>query len=184
MSTGCKIQDRSGLYFLTFTAVDGVDIFTRKIYRDIIINSFTFCRKKKGLQVWAFVIMSNHVHCILSAKNGNLPDIIRDFKRNTASTILKAIKEHGESRGDWMLKRFEFAARRNVRNSDYQFWTQDYHPEEILSEKFASQKLNYIHMNPVKAGLVDKAEDWLYSSCRNYLLLPGLMELDLLDITY
>jgi REP element-mobilizing transposase RayT len=60
------------------------------------------------------VIMSNHLHCILSAKNNNLPDILRDFKRHTASHILKAIQAPSESRRDWMLKRFEFAARSNV----------------------------------------------------------------------
>jgi len=182
MTTGCKIWDPAGIYFFTFTVVDWVDDFTRKIYADIVLDSFTFCRANKGLQVWAYVIMSNHVHCILSARDGNLPDIIRDFKRHTASAILKAIQTPEESRRDWMMKRFEFAARSNIRNSNYQFWMHQSHPIEITTEQFASQKLNYIHMNPVKAGLVEKAEDWLYSSYRNYLLLPGLMEVDLLDI--
>jgi len=80
------------------------------------------------------------------------------------------------------MKRFEFAARSNVRNTAHQFWKHENYPVELVSEKFIAQKLNYIHMNPVRAGLVERAEDWLYSSARNYLLQPGLMEIDLLDI--
>ena len=89
------------------------------------MDSFDYCRKQKGLQIWAYVVMSNHVHCILSSENGNLPDIIRDFKRHTASKILKEIKESNESRKDWMLKRFEFAAKSHKRNSELQFWTHE-----------------------------------------------------------
>jgi len=124
------------------------------------------------------------MHSIMSAKNGNLPAIIRDFKRHTASHILKAIQFPEESRRDWMMKRFEFAARSNVRNTEHQFWTHENHPIECVSEKFLSQKLNYIHLNPVRAGLVEKGEDWLYSSARNYMLLPGLMEIDMLELSY
>ncbi|MFZ1455585.1 MAG: transposase, partial [Saprospiraceae bacterium] len=105
--------NRDLTFLLTFHVVDWVDlpagwqtgVFTRKIYRDIVLESLDYCRKHKGLQVWAYVIMSNHVHAILSAETGNLPGIIRDFKRHTASKILKEIKESNESRKDWMLKR-------------------------------------------------------------------------------
>src|SRR5687767_4159269 len=114
MSTGYKIRNPHGLYHTTFTVVDWVDIFSRKIYRDIIIECLDFCRKHKGLSVWGYVIMTNHVHCILSAQNGNLPNLIRDFKRFTATKIIKAINLCDESRRDWMLKRFEFAARINA----------------------------------------------------------------------
>lgn len=89
------------------------------------MESFAYCRKQKGLQLWAYVIMSNHVHCIISAENGNLPEIIRDFKRHNASKILKEIKESNESRKDWMLKRFEFAAKSHKRNSELQFLTHE-----------------------------------------------------------
>jgi putative transposase len=184
MTTGYKIDHPGRLYFCTFTVVDWVDVFTRKIYNDIVLDSFTYCRTFKELQIWAYVIMSNHVHCILSAKKQNLPDIIRDFKRHTASKILNAIQSYEESRRDWMMKRFEFAARSNVRNSPHQFWQHDNHAEELNTLKFTAQKLDYIHLNPVRAGLVEKPEDWLYSSARNYMFLPSLMEIDLMDINY
>ncbi|HZV69040.1 MAG TPA: hypothetical protein VFG10_05825 [Saprospiraceae bacterium] len=181
MSTGCKIENPSGTYFLTFQVIDWVDIFTRKIYRDIVLGSLEYCRKEKGLYVWGFVLMSNHMHAILSAKNGNLPDVIRDFKRFTATKIIKAISSEIESRKDWMLKRFEFASQKNVRSSDHQFWTHENHPVEIISHDFLMQKLMYIHLNPVRAGLVEKPEEWLYSSARNYSDRTALIEIDFYD---
>lgn len=181
MSTGYQIDDPAGTYFLTLTVVDWVDIFSRKIYRDILLDSFQYCRAHKGLQIWGYIIMTNHAHCIVRAKYGNLPDILRDLKRHTASKIIKAIMSAPESREDWMLKRFEFAARKNSRDSFYQFWMHNNHAEVIQSQDFFLQKLNYIHMNPVRAGWVDKPEDWLYGSMRNYLGLPGIIEIDVSD---
>lgn len=184
MTTGYLINNQNSAYFLTFTVVDWVDIFTRKIYRDIILESLTYCRNNKGLKVWAYVIMSNHVHFIWSVKENNLSSVLRDFKRHTASKILKSICDSNESRRDWMMKRFEFAAKSNVRNGPHQFWMHENHAEELTTLPFTVQKLNYIHLNPVRAGLVEKPEDWLYSSARNYLYQPSLIEIDLMDINF
>ncbi|MBK9982220.1 MAG: transposase [Saprospiraceae bacterium] len=181
MSDGYQIENPANAYFLTFQVIDWVDIFSRKIYRDILLESLDFCRKEKGLKIWAYAMMTNHVHSILSAKNENLPDLIRDFKRFTATKIIRTIQDGPESRKDWMLKRFEFAARRNDRNSHHQFWTHENHAEEIITSKFLNQKMNYIHQNPVRAGWVEKPQDWLYSSARNYMGLKGLIDIDISD---
>ena len=179
MPTGYQIDRQDGLYFLTFQVVDWVDIFTRKIYCDIALESFSYCRANKALKLWAYVIMSNHVHCIVSSENGRLSDVIRDFKRHTANQVLKAIPTSTESRRDWMLKRFEFAAMRHKRNSKYQFWRHDNHAIELESQKFINQKMAYIHENPVVAGYVEHAEEWMYSSQRNYAGRFALMEIDM-----
>ena len=180
MSQGYQIDNPAGLYYLTLRVIDWVDVFTRKSYRDVVLESFSFCQEKKGLNVFAYVIMSNHLHVIASAEQGNLPDVIRDFKKYTAISILRMIQQEPESRRDWMLKRFEFMAQRHVRNSQYQFWAQHNHAIELLSPQFTKQKLTYIHQNPVRAGWVEKPEDWLYSSARNYSDLPGLLSVTLL----
>lgn len=114
--------------------------------------------------------MSNHVHLIVSAKNNNLSDILRDFKKFTSRQIIKAIQnnEH-ESRRDWMLNLFKKAGAVNSRNSEFQFWRQDNRPMEIYSPRFIFQKLNYIHHNPVDAGIVEKPEEYLYSSAKDYV---------------
>jgi REP element-mobilizing transposase RayT len=125
--------------------------------------------------------MTNHVHSTLSAREENLSDLIRDFKRFTATKIIKTIEAIAESRKDWMLKRFEFAARSNIRNGKHQFWTHENHAEVIYSHDFLVQKMTYIHENPVRAGWVEKPEDWMYSSLRNYLGLPALIEINVMD---
>lgn len=182
MSPGYRIEHQNEWHFVTFQVIDWVDIFTRKHYRDIVINSFDYCRKNKGLQLFAYVIMSNHIHAIMGSCTHNLSNIIRDFKKYTAVHILKEIPVISESRRDWMLKRFEFAAMKNKRSGDHQFWTHNNQPKIIYTREFLMQKLAYIHDNPVRAGLVEHAQDWLYSSCRNYLNMDSILEIDLLDI--
>jgi len=67
-----------------------------------------------------------------------------------------------------MLEIFKKADEANNRNSEYQFWRQDNQPKELYSPAFVFQKLNYIHNNPVEAGIVEKPEEYLYSSARDY----------------
>ena len=178
MSYSYQIQDQSAPHFLTFQVIDWVDIFSRQIYKDIVIDSMKFCRANKGLEIYSYVIMSNHVHVIWRAKNGDLSNVIRDFKKFTGRNIIEAIKTGPESRQDWMLKRFEFAARSNVRNSIHQFWTHENHAVELFTPDFTEQKIQYIHKNPVRAGIVEKEEDYIYSSARNYASLWSLIEID------
>ncbi len=170
MSTGYQIQDQYATHFLTPTIVDWVDVFTRKTYRDLVIQSLTYCVRNKGLILYGYVIMTNHLHVIVRSEPGKLSDTMRDFKKFTANAILEAIKKEPESRRDWILHRFEWNAAQNKRSSDNQMWTHENHAEVILSRKFFDQKLNYIHENPVRAGWVERPEDYLYSSAKSLLL--------------
>jgi REP element-mobilizing transposase RayT len=114
--------------------------------------------------------MSNHIHLLVSAKEGNLSDILRDFKKFTAKQIIAAIRSNEqESRREWMLRIFQQAEEANSRNGSYQLWRQDNQPKVCFSPAFTVQKMDYIHNNPVAAGLVEKPEDYLYSSARAYL---------------
>jgi len=183
MTTGYQIYNQHHTYFLTLQVIDWVDVFTRKIYRDIILESLTYCRVHKGLRIFAYVIMTNHIHVIVESETNRLSDILRDFKSFTSKKILKTIAEGNESRKDWMLKRFEFAARSNKRCSDMQFWTHENHAIEIYSDQFLSQKMAYIHNNPVRAGFVENPGDWLYSSQSNYTGRPALIDIDILDVS-
>lgn len=182
MKAGYIVRNQYALHFLTFTVVDWVDVFTRKIYRDIVLDSFKYCQEQKGLILKGYVVMSNHIHLLAQSKEGKLSDSIRDFKKFTAQMILKQMLNNGESRSAWMLKRFEFAAKSNSKNSEYQFWQVGNHPEEIYSEKFFWTKLNYIHMNPIRLGIVSKASDYLYSSASNYVGKESLINITLGNI--
>ena len=177
MSTGYQIKEQDELHYVTFQIVRWIDIFTRKVYRDIVIESLRFCQQNKGLEIYAFVVMSNHIHLLLRSFPGKLSDTIKEFKSFTAKQILEAIQTEPESRRDWMLNLFEFSAKQHKRNSKYQIWTHENHAEIIYSNKFIEQKINYIHENPVRAGIVEKAEDYLYSSARNYADLSSVLEI-------
>lgn len=180
-SQGYKINDQTKPHFLTFTVVDWVDVFTRKRYKDIIIESLQYCIENKGLQVFGFVIMSNHIHCIFQQEDGKLSDIIRDFKKHTSKTILKSIQEEPESRREWMLERFKNATETHKRNKTFQFWKYGKHPEEIYSQEFLWSKLDYIHLNPIRSGIVQKASDYLYSSANNYVNSTGLLQISCVE---
>jgi REP element-mobilizing transposase RayT len=182
MSTGYKIADKEGLYYLTFQVVRWIDVFTRKTYKDVIIDSLKYCQEHKGLELYAYVIMSNHIHLLAKSANEKLSETIRDFKRHTSKTILEMIENGNESRKEWMLNLFGFEASKHKRNDNYQFWTHENHAEHIYSNKFIAQKLEYIHNNPVKAGYVENAWDYLYSSARNYASLDAVIEIFLLTI--
>ena len=181
MSEAYKIKKTNDLYFVTFTVVYWVDIFTRQVYRDILIDNLKYCRKNKDLDIFAYVIMSNHVHLLLRSRTNKLSETIRDLKSYTSKQIIKEITDnHQESRKKWLLNLFKFAGKYNPKNKKYQFWTNNNHAELIYSNKFIDQKINYIHDNPVKAGIVEKPEDYLYSSARNYADLENLFEIDLI----
>jgi len=180
---GYKIRDKQGIHFITFAVVGWVDVFTRKAYRDIVVDNLRYCQQEKGLVLHAWCVMSNHVHLVLRAREQNTSDILRDFKKFTSRRVLEAIEANKkESRRDWMLDLFKKAGEANSRNKNYQFWRQSNHPVELYGPRFLLQKLNYIHNNPVAAGIVDKAEEYLYSSARDYYYgkSTGLLEIEFL----
>ena len=124
--------------------------------------------------------MSNHLHLVISAKNNDLSDILRDFKKYTSKQIIAAIEiNQHESRREWMLNIFREQGEKNSRNTNFQFWRQDNQPQELYSAAFIFQKINYIHNNPVEAGIVDKPEHYLYSSPKDYFQTRkcGLLDL-------
>ncbi|MFT5512043.1 MAG: putative transposase [Bacteroidia bacterium] len=180
---GYKIRNQHGIYFISFAVVQWVDVFTRKCYQDIAVDSLRNCQKNKGLILHAWVIMSNHMHLIASVqKDSRLSDILRDFKKFTSVQILRSIENNQrESRREWMLKIFKDACKQNSRNENFQFWRQDNHPVELVTNRMKNQRLHYLHLNPVKAGIVKRPEDYVYSSARNYCSKIGLLEIVILE---
>ncbi|NNL91472.1 MAG: transposase [Saprospiraceae bacterium] len=179
---GHKIRDQNGLYFLTFTVVGWVDVFTRKVHCDIIIDALKYCQKNKGLFIYAYVIMSNHIHLVVSTKeNYNLSTVIRHFKSFSARKIIDSIKtSRKESRKEWILQLFkQFASKNNCR-SEFQFWKNGSRPIVLYSPRFINQKIDYIHLNPVKAGIVVNPEDYNYSSAKNYIGVKHKLQIDLI----
>ena len=153
-----QIQNRvtKEMYFITSTVVDWVDVFTRPVYKHVIIESLEYCQKEKGLIIYAWVLMTNHLHAIVGVEEGyNISDIIRDFKKFTSKKIIALINDNiQESRRDWMLNRFEYAARNDRMVKDYKLWQEGIDCQEIYLYDYFQQKLNYIHNNQVKEEFV------------------------------
>lgn len=178
---GYVIRDQNAHHFLTFTVCGWIDLFTRKIYRDILLNSLQYCQHNKGLIIHAYVIMSNHVHLIVRAREGyTLSDIVRDFKKYTSRHMLEIVDSEAESRRHWMLHQFAYYGSRHAKKQDHQIWTNDSHPEALYTAGMTFTKLNYLHQNPVRAGWVADATHYLYSSAGDYAGHKGLLEIELL----
>ena len=184
MPTGYQIKDQSAAHYLTLQVVNWVDIFTRQSCRDIIIDSLLFCQREKGLEIFAWVIMSNHIHLLVRSSTDQLSDTIRDFKKFTSKKLIEHISENPlESRKEWLLHLFSHAARRQNKMGDFQIWTHKNHAIEVTSNSFVESKTEYIHNNPVKAGIVSKPEDYLYSSAPFYANGEGLIKVSPITFT-
>lgn len=93
MESAYQIRDQRAAYYFTFQVVGWADVFSRQAYRDIIIESLKYCQSQKGLILYAYIIMTNHIHLIMASKSGDLSGLVRDFKKYTSKQILAAV--HG-----------------------------------------------------------------------------------------
>lgn len=178
MSRNYKFHTPDGVYFISFAVVEWLDVFTRNDYKNIVLDSLRFCQKEKGMEIFAWCIMTNHVHLIFRSTTEQKPGLlIRDFKRFTSKEIVKSLRDNPqESRKEFLLEHFSKAAAKASNVNDYQFWQHDNHPIELWSNKVIDEKVNYIHQNPVEAGLVFKGQDYLYSSAADYAGEKGILD--------
>jgi len=167
-------------YYLTLTIVEWADIFTRPVYKHLIVDSLNYCIANKGLRVYCWCLMSNHLHLIAGAADEEiLSDILRDFKKFTSKALIDDIKTVPESRRDWLLNLFWYAGKNNKKIRHYKVWQDGNDAKEIHMTAFLEEKMAYIHNNPVKAELVANPEEYLYSSARDYAGEKGLVNIEL-----
>ena len=169
MSRKYKFYDQSKLYFVSYATVGWVDVFVRQQYCEVVLQSLQYCIDNKGLEVYAWCIMSSHVHLIIGSKGDKLEDIMRDHKRHCSETLRKSINENiQESRKEWMMQLFEHAGKENGNNRGFQFWQQNNQPIGLITADMLYDRLNYLHMNSVAARFVSNPEDWNWSSAVDY----------------
>ncbi|NJN28641.1 MAG: transposase [Cyclobacteriaceae bacterium] len=182
MSEKYKFHDPEGIYFVTLTIVGWIDLFTRPDYKYMIVESIKYCQKEKGLIVHAWCIMSSHVHLIISKRGEpGLSEILRDIKKYTSKKTIELLEVINESRKEWLLKAFELAADKIKRNSKYKVWQDGNHPVLLDTNEMMQQRLDYIHNNPVEAGIVDEPEYYVFSSARDYAGRKGLLDVEFID---
>jgi len=177
MSRNYKFHNSEAAYFVSFAVVEWIDVFTTNENKDIFLKSLGFSQQNKGMEIFAWCIMTNHVHLVFRSVGERKPeDLLGDLKRFTSREIIKAIIDNpNESRKEWLLEQFKQAAAQTSNVNKYQFWRHDNKPIELWSNKVIAQKIKYIHNNPVKAGLVNCPEDYIYSSARDYSGQKGLL---------
>ncbi len=178
MSRNYKFHNPNAPYFVSFAVVEWLDVFIRKEYKDILLDSFSFCQKEKQMEIYAWCIMSNHVHLVFRSLGDEPPEkLLGSLKRFTSNAIVKAVKENEkESRKEHLLTIFRRNGVKSSNVKNYQFWRHDNRPIELWSKKVISQKINYIHNNPVGQGFVFRPEDYVYSSAVDYSGEKGLLE--------
>ncbi|MBI4414883.1 MAG: transposase [Candidatus Kerfeldbacteria bacterium] len=122
---------------------------------DIAVQNLGFYRKKFNYALHGYVLMPDHVHLLITVgRFGTISEILRDWKHRTASEINQRLGTSGR------------------------IWQRDFWEHSIRNAADFRQKMNYIHMNPARAGLVEKAEDWPYSSASWYINKRGPIHID------
>lgn len=160
-------------HFLTCTVVEWLPVFTRPEAVQILLDSWTYQRQHQGLRLFGYVILENHLHFVAQAPR--LEKCVGSFKFYTAARLIQLLEVRKAAR---LLARFRFAKKSHKKDREYQFWQEGSHAEMVFSETVMRERLDYIHRNPVRRGYVDAPEHWRYSSARNYLGQPGLIDVD------
>lgn len=174
------IRDQQSNYFLTFTVVEWIDVFTRPEYKMVIVDALNYCIAEKGLVCKAWVLMSNHMHIIASAQPpAKLSDIIRDYKKFTSKKLTELIQTLPESRREWMLHKFAHTAKYTGRAENYKLWQDGSHAVCVDDATMFRQRLDYIHNNPVRQQIVSQPSDYIYSSAYDYAGMKGLVNITL-----
>jgi REP element-mobilizing transposase RayT len=175
-----SVGDR-GCCYLTFNVTDWTDIFVKPVFKQIIVESLNYFVEKRGLIVYGWCLMTNHLHLIAKASKGiSLMPLANEYKSFTSKIILEDIDAESEARRIWILKNLTGRGNPFFRLSDkFQVWQANVNPIYIDSESLhiLDEHLEYIHNYPVKDRIVTKPEDYLYSSARDYAGMKGLVNI-------
>ncbi|MDD5051152.1 MAG: transposase [Sulfuricurvum sp.] len=168
-----KIIELTHPHFITCTVLHWIPIFTRTETTDIIYESLRYLQKSDNLKIYAYVILENHLHLIISSDN--LPKTVQSFKKYTARRILDLLRSKNVTT---ILEQLKFYKKAHKDDREYQFWQEGIAPKLIQSEEMMIERINYIHNNPLKRGYVDDPIHWRYSSAKNYDGNDGLIEIE------
>lgn len=172
------ITDQQACYSFTFTVVDWVDVFIRPVYKREVVSALNEYIEHRGLVVYAWCLMTNHLHFMAQTRNGQgISFLTRELKKFTTQRVFSAIDIEPDYRREWMLKRFELNSVRLKRIEKFQLWQDSCNAAHIdlAQPSVVKQQLEHIHENPVRDEIVESAADYLYSSARDYEGFKGLI---------
>lgn len=154
------------IYYITTVVYDRRPLFTHPPYVLALLDSLNYYRFVYRFKIVGYVIMPDHIHVLVWPQAGpQIAEFMRDFKKYTAVRIVRQA-EVEEREGD--LEAFKQAGNQTGRSAN-KVWQDGYWDKNVFTDPFLRQKLNYIHRNPLRAGLVVQPEDYPYSSYRNYV---------------
>ncbi len=169
--TRYRIFEQEYPYFLTNTVVAWLPIFAYPPLVEVVLDSWRFLQRERGVQIFGYVILDNHLHWIATAEN--LSERVGQFKSFTARRIIDELERRGFST---LLEELRFFKLRHKISQTHQLWQEGSHPQQIRNDEMMRQKLEYMHNNPLRRGYVDEPIHWRYSSARNYAGMQGLLE--------
>ena len=162
MSTRHQYYNQDNLFFVTTTIKDWINIFDIETYKKILIDTLTFCIEKYSVDLIAYVIMPNHIHFILFFKEKTkLSDFMRDFKKYSSRQIRLELQKDNNIN---ILELIRFQKGEQL----YKVWQDGFDAKIIRGNDMLITKIEYIHNNPVRKGLVENAEEWEDSSAGFY----------------
>lgn len=168
-----KIHEPTHPHFVTCTVLHWLPLFTRQESVAILIECLKYLQTKDNLKLYAYVILENHLHMVLSSDD--LHKSMQSFKQYTAKQLLELLKKENATT---LLEQLAFYKKAHHKEKSYQVWEEGYQPKLIQCEAMMQVKIDYIHNNPVKRGYVDDAIHWRYSSARDYNGMSGLIEVE------
>lgn len=169
--TRYRIFEQEYPYFLTSTVVAWLPIFSHLPLAEIFFDSWRFLQRERGVRIFGYVILENHLHWIASAND--LAEQVGRFKSYTARRIIDEMQRRGFAT---LLAELHYFKLRHKIDQTYQLWQEGNHPQQIQHPEMMRQKLEYIHNNPLRRGYIDEAIHWRYSSARNYAGMDGLID--------
>ena len=164
MRSRYKVQEPHAAHFVTSTILEWLPVFTTAASCDILVESLEFCRREKGLRLYGWVIMEHHFHAVVDGPD--LSQIMADLKKFTAKRLIEQLPKEGRN---WLLTELNYYRQRHKTRSTYQVWQEGFHPQAVFTDAVMQQKLDYLHANPVRRGLVASPEHWRYSSAHEWL---------------
>lgn len=165
-----KVFETEYPYLVTCSIVNWLPLFSIPATVQIILDSLEFHQQQRGLTLYAYVVMENHLHLV--CQSDQLPQNMRTFKSYTARQIIDLLKKNGNS---FYLNKLKQQKLGHHRDSEFQLWQEGYHPKQIIGDDMLIQKIEYVHNNPIKRGYVDNPEDWRYSSAADYYGQKGVI---------
>ncbi|MEA4909629.1 MAG: hypothetical protein VB089_18550 [Anaerolineaceae bacterium] len=168
------LEDDAAPYFITATVINWLPLFSNPEIVQNLFDSLQYLIDNDSLRLHAWVILENHLHLIAGA-----PQLSQALSRFKSFTARKSIDYYKERNNIFVLHQLAIHNGDNKPGRDYQFWQEGVHPQRIKDSQMMTQKITYIHKNPVRRGYVDVPEDWRYSSARDYAGTPGLLPVDL-----